>query len=357
MWRAGETVEVIDLFCGVGGLTHGFVKEGFTVIAGYDSDKTCEYAYKSNNDVPFVHKRIEDTSSDEILSLYSKNALKVLVGCAPCQPFSLYTVKQEKDDKWKLLLQFQRLIAGVKPDIISMENVPELLRHCVFDQFVTELTRLGYYVSYQVVLCADYGVPQSRRRLVLVASRLGKLALIGKTHPKSRWRTVRSAIGRLQPLKAGEQSETDRIHRARMLNSKNLERIKHTPSGGAWKDWPDRLKLVCHQKSSGKTYRSIYGRMRWNEPAPTLTTHCTGIGNGRYGHPDQDRAISLREAALLQTFPRRYKFVNPRETVYNKIVSRHIGNAVPVRLGRIIARSIKKHLREVTPSAKKRSSH
>ena len=158
-------------------------------------------------------------------------------------------------------------------------------------------------------------------------------------------------------IKAGERSRTDRIHQARKLDETNLARIKHTPAGGSWSDWPERLKLACHLKSSGNTYRSIYGRMKWNMPAPTLTTHCTGIGNGRYGHPDQDRAISLREAALLQSFPRRYKFVHPKEKVHNKLVSRHVGNAVPVRLGRIIARSIRKHLEEVSLSAKQGPTH
>jgi DNA (cytosine-5)-methyltransferase 1 len=126
-----------------------------------------------------------------------------------------------------------------------------------------------------------------------------------------------------------------------------LKRLKATPQGGSWADWSEDLQLKCHKKSSGKTYRSIYGRMIWDDLAPTLTTHCTGIGNGRFGHPTQNRAISLREAALLQTFPRRYEFVKPRAPLYSKIVSRQIGNAVPVRLGRIIARSIKRHLQTV----------
>jgi len=150
------------------------------------------------------------------------------------------------------------------------------------------------------------------------------MGIIRKTHSKSRWRTVRMAIGRLAPIEAGERSPTDRIHQARKLDETNLERIKSTAEGGSWKDWPQRLKLDCHLKSTGKTYRSIYGRMNWDMPAPTLTTHCTGIGNGRYGHPEQDRAISLREAALLQSFPRRYKFVDPKKKVYNKLVSRHV---------------------------------
>jgi DNA (cytosine-5)-methyltransferase 1 len=350
--------QVIDLFCGVGGLTHGFVREGFKVLVGYDSDASCKFAYESNNaGTKFIHKEIEKTESKEIAGKYRRSGARILVGCAPCQPFSLYTVKQQKDEKWKLLLEFQRLIADVRPEVISMENVPELSRHPVFQEFVIALSELGYHVSYSVVFCPDYGVPQSRKRLVLFGSRFGQLNIIKKTHPKSRWRTVRKAIARLAPIKAGERSLTDRIHQARKLDPTNLERIRSTPAGGSWSDWPKRLQLDCHLRSSGKTYRSIYGRMKWDMPAPTLTTHCTGIGNGRYGHPDQDRAISLREAALLQSFPRGYKFVHPKEKVHNKLVSRHVGNAVPVRLGRVIARSIRKHLEEVNLSARQRSAH
>jgi len=340
---------VIDLFCGVGGLTHGFVQEGFTVLAGYDSDLSCKFAYEANNTAPFVHKKIEDTTGEELSAKFADSPVKVLVGCAPCQPFSLYTVKHRKGDKWKLLGHFQRLIMELTPDVVSMENVPELAAHPVFAEFVAALKERGYHVNHSVVFCPDYGVPQSRRRLVLLASRLAAISLIGKTHSRSRWRTVRSAIGGLEAIGAGERSRRDRIHQARALNSTNLQRIKHTRAGGSWSDWPAHLQLTCHKKASGKTYRSIYGRMHWDEPAPTLTTHCTGIGNGRYGHPEQHRAISLREAALLQSFPRWYKFVPPRARVYNKILSRQIGNAVPVRLGRMIARSIKLHLQGLTP--------
>jgi DNA (cytosine-5)-methyltransferase 1 len=343
--RTMKSCAVVDMFCGIGGLTHGFVKEGFHVVAGYDSDPNCKYAYEVNNKrAKFIEKRIEDTDATEISALFPAHKIKVLVGCAPCQPFSLYTVKKPKDEKWKLLKRFQAIIESAHPEIVSMENVPELTRHKIFANFVRRLEDLGYHVWHDIVFCPDYGVPQNRRRLVLLASRLGKLELITKTHSRRRWRTVWHAIGKLEPIGAGERSERDRIHQARALNKTNLKRIRKTTAGGSWKDWPEQLQLACHKKSSGATYRSIYGRMEWDQPAPTLTTHCTGIGNGRYGHQEQDRAISLREAALLQTFPRRYRFVPPRETVHNKVLSRQIGNAVPVRLGQVIARSVRRHL-------------
>lgn len=358
MKKQAKRPRVIDLFCGVGGLTHGFVREGFEVAVGYDSDGTCKFAYEANNHgAKFVHQAIEKTTAGEVREKFQGAGTRILVGCAPCQAFSLYTVKQKKADKWKLLSEFRRLIRDVEPEIVSMENVPELARHAVFGEFVDALRELGYHVSHSVVNCPDYGVPQSRKRLVLFGSKLGAIKIIGKTHYKGRVRTVRKSIGHLESIEAGERSSKDRIHQARKLDATNQERIENTPAGGSWSDWPQRLKLDCHRKATGKTYRSIYGRMNWDQPAPTLTTHCTGIGNGRYGHPEQNRAISLREAALLQSFPRKYKFVAPTEKVHNKLVSRHVGNAVPVRLGRAIARSIRKHLEEVRRSGKQRSTY
>jgi DNA (cytosine-5)-methyltransferase 1 len=338
-----EGCSVIDVFCGVGGLTHGFVKEGFRVVAGFDSDESCRYAYEKNNATRFIRKDVAKLTGKEVTALYAKGGVRILVGCAPCAPFSKYT-QGRPGDKWKLLREFRRVILETKPDVISMENVPELAKHDAFGRFVSALKDAGYDVSYSVVFCPDYGVPQSRRRLVLLASRLGEIRLIRTTHRKSRYRTVRHQIGRMPALNAGEVHSRDRLHSCRSLTPINLKRLKATPAGGGWADWSADLRLKCHKKSSGKTYRSIYGRMLWDDPAPTLTTHCTGIGNGRFGHPEQNRAISLREAAMLQTFPRWYKFVKPREPLLNKVVSRQIGNAVPVRLGRIIARSIKLHL-------------
>jgi DNA (cytosine-5)-methyltransferase 1 len=337
---------VIDIFCGVGGLTHGFVKEGFRVLAGFDSDDSCRYAFEKNNAAKFIKKNVTSLTGKEVSALYAKDEIRILVGCAPCTPFSKYT-QGRSGDKWKLLREFRRVILETMPDVISMENVPELAKHKAFNRFVSALEDAGYKVSYSIVFCPDYGVPQTRRRLVLLASRLGEIKLLGKTHPKSRHRTVRHQIGKMPALRAGQSHKHDRIHSCRSLTPINLKRLKATPEGGGWADWNDDLRLKCHKKSTGKTYRSIYGRMVWDDFAPTLTTHCTGIGNGRFGHPDQNRAISLREAAMLQTFPRSYKFVEPRRPMYNKTLSRQIGNAVPVRLGRIIARSIRYHLENV----------
>lgn len=346
-----ENVGVIDLFCGIGGLSYGFKMEGFDVIAGIDIDESCKYAYEENNNAQFISKSIEDVSSNEIKKLYGNKKIKVLVGCAPCQPFSSYTFKDKdkENDKWKLLYEFTRVIRDLKPEIVSMENVSQLLnfkKAPVFNDFVNELNILGYKVNYEIVNCPEYGIPQNRKRLVLLASKLGQIDLIPKTHTKDNYITVRDVIGNLKPISDGESDENDNIHISRKLSPLNKKRIQNTPYGGSWIDWPEHLQLDCHKRDSGKSFPSVYGRMKWDEPSPTITTHCVGYGNGRFGHPEQDRAISLREAALLQTFPLKYKFFKKNVDALSVILARQLGNAVPVRLGEVIAKSIKIHLKD-----------
>ena len=183
-------------------------------------------------------------------------------------------------------------------------------------------------------------------RLVFLASTLGKIEIAEPTHEPETYRTVFDAIGDLEPLKAGEVSSFDPVHRASRLSDLNLRRVRVTPAGGGWGDWPEDLVLECHKRPTGKSYPSIYGRMWWDKPSPTITTNCNGLGNGRFGHPEQDRAISLREAALLQTFPPDYEFVEPGGELLIRQVAAQIGNSVPVLLGRSIAATIKQHLGE-----------
>lgn len=348
-----KTSKVIDLFCGIGGLSHGFIQENFEVVAGIDIDKTCQFAFENNNNSKFIDKSISDVSADEILNLYNDADLKILVGCAPCQNFSSYMFKDKdkESNKWKLLYEFSRLIKDVQPEIVSMENVAQLLnfkKAPVFEDFISNLKSLGYHVSYEVVNCPDYGIPQSRKRLILLASKLGEIKLIPKTHTKDNYITVMDAIGDLPKIKDGEKDKNDPFHFSRKLTPINKKRIKATPYGGSWKDWDDDLKLVCHKKESGKSYPSVYGRMLWEKPSPTMTTQCVGYGNGRFGHPEQDRAISLREAALLQTFPLNYQFSEDAKIINSAVIARQIGNAVPVRLGQVVAKSIKEHLKSYT---------
>jgi DNA (cytosine-5)-methyltransferase 1 len=350
---------VVDLFCGVGGLTHGLHLAGLNVVAGIDLDSSCKYAYEHNNGgARFIAANVSALASAEISKLYPADGVRVLVGCAPCQPFSKYTKRYRKgeqkggrekdewqsDDKWRLLYSFSSIVEHVMPDIVSMENVPELENEKVFADFHDTLIRLGYNVSYSIAYCPEYGVPQNRRRLVLMASLLGDIMLIKPLYDEGHYPTVRKSIGGLSRIAAGERNQDDIMHSAAGLSVKNLCRIRSSVPGGTWRDWDDSLKLKCHEKRNGKTYISIYGRMIWDAPSPTITTQFYGYGNGRFGHPEQDRALTLREGALLQSFLPYYAFVYPEQDINMRKVGIHIGNAVPVELGRVIGLSILNHI-------------
>ncbi|MCG8086118.1 MAG: DNA cytosine methyltransferase [Candidatus Thiodiazotropha taylori] len=350
-------ITCVDLFCGAGGLTHGFNLEGLPVNAGIDLDPACRYPYETNNDSIFVEQDLSAKGADRIVAnLFSPSGIKVLAGCAPCQPFSTYRQGSDnrKDQKWHLLYSFSGLVKKVLPEIVTMENVPTVKRHGVFNDFIEELESLDYYVWADVVECSDYGVPQTRKRMVVLASRLGPIEMIQPTHVKPR--TVKQSIGRLRSIEAGETAPRDRMHTASALSPKNMARIRASKPGGTWRDWPKRLVAECHQKETGRTYPGVYGRMEWDKPAPTMTTQCYGFGNGRFGHPEQHRAISLREAAILQGFPRNYEFVPKDAAVEFRPIGRMIGNAVPVDLGRAIARSIVVHLDQIEPRPRNRKS-
>lgn len=332
-------IEAVDLFCGVGGLTAGLIKSGIKVKAGYDIANECQFAYEHNNNATFVHKDVAEVTASEISSWYSKGSIRLLAGCAPCQPFSTYNQGKDttKDKKWPLLYHFSRLIKEVMPELVTMENVPEVIRHKVYEDFIEELRFLGYEVFTKEVICVQYGIPQTRKRHVVLASRIGKIELIPSTHNEPV--TVKDVIGTLEKLRAGQKSINDPLHASANLSEINLKRIQHSKPGGTWRDWPEELRAECHKKDSGRSYPSVYGRMEWDKPAPTMTTLCYGFGNGRFGHPEQDRAISLREAALIQTFPQDYKFLETPKKINFKGVGRMIGNAVPVRLGEVIGKS------------------
>lgn len=345
-------ISAVDLFCGIGGLSFGLKQSGIKVKAGIDFDNSCKYAYEKNCNSKFIYADVSNLKKEDISQYFEDDEVKVLVGCAPCQPFSTYTMNgnKQKDQKWQLLYQFARLIKETEPDIVSMENVPNLInfkKEPVLDNFIQELKKCGYWVWHDIVYSPNYGIPQKRKRLVLLASKKGDIKLIDSTHKPNEYVTVKDVIGDLVPIKAGEIATDDFMHRSAKISEKNLKRIQQSKPGGTWKtDWDEDLKLQCHKKQSGKTYGSIYGRMRWDEPSPTMTTFCTGIGNGRFGHPEQDRAISLREAAILQTFPKNYSFTQKKETLKFGQISRQIGNAVPPKLGEVIGISIIKHLKE-----------
>jgi len=341
------TVGIVDLFCGVGGLTCGLRQAGLNVVAGIDLDSECKYPYEHNNKSTFINENITEVKGNEILKLLENFDTKILVGCAPCQPFSNHQKKKKERSKhkdWKLLYEFSRIVSECMPDVVSMENVPELRKEKVFDDFVASLVKLGYYVDYKIVNAADYGVPQRRKRLLLLASLMSEIHLEGITHKK--YVTVKECIGNLPPIEAGQANLIDPLHIAAGLSSLNLQRIKVSKPGGTWKDWPEELICKCHKKSKGKSYSSVYGRMKWDDVSSTITTQFIGYGTGRFGHPEQNRALTLREGAMIQTFPQNYSFIKDGEKVVKKNIARYIGNAVPPRLGEIIGESIVRYLKD-----------
>lgn len=342
-------VRAVDLFCGAGGLTRGLEAAGINVVAGVDIDPACEHPFTANNRASFLLKSVEDIAGSDFDSAFDGTTLTLLAGCAPCQPFSTYSRGKSSpaDKRWNLLNQFCRLVKEIRPDLVTMENVPRLEKQAVFRKFVSDLKTEGYNVFHKVVDCADYGVPQRRKRLVLLASRHGSIEMIEPTVKAGRYRTVRDAIEELTPLKAGETCADDPLHQSSVLSPLNLKRIRASKVGGTWRDWNTDLVADCHKRKSGKTYPSVYGRMAWDEPSPTMTTQFFGFGNGRFGHPHQNRAISLREGAILQSFPPDYEFVAKGEPVYIKTVGRLIGNAVPVKLGKAIGKSIVRHVKNL----------
>ena len=335
----------IDLFCGAGGLTRGLIDAGINVVAGVDLDTACKYPYETNNNGKFYALDVSKISASDLETWFGDARVRILAGCAPCQPFSSYTQRYDTigTERWGLLHHFARLVCASKPEIVTMENVPTVTRHSVFSDFVATLEEQGYEVWSKVIDCAEYGLPQRRRRTVLLASRLGKIKLLEPRGADKK--TVADAIKGLPVLRHGASNSEDPLHTASGLSDLNYKRIQHSKPGGTWRDWPKHLVAKCHTKNSGKTYPGVYGRMRYEEPAPTLTTQFYGFGNGRFGHPTQARGLSLREGALLQGFPKGYKFSPDDQRVQFKTIGRMIGNAVPVDLGRVIGESIVDHMR------------
>jgi len=342
-------LEVIDLFCGAGGLTHGLIAEGLRVVAGIDIDSNCQFSFEHNNaKARFINRDIGEITQSEILCLHKPNTIRVLIGCAPCQPFSTYSRAHRKhtvDDRWGLLQSFSRLIEQTKPHIVSMENVPQLIQHPIFSKFMDALTGYGYSVSEPTLAyCPDYGVPQQRKRLVVFGSLFGSIQLVNPRITLQSTMTVKGAIGHLRGIGAGERDKNDNLHRSSDLSAINLKRMRCSVPGGTWRDWPSDLVASCHKRETGATYPAVYGRMEWDKPSPTITTQFFGYGNGRFGHPSQDRALSLREGAILQSFPETYQFEPADSELSFHIIGRMIGNAVPVNLARAIGRTIKLHV-------------
>ena len=338
---------VVDLFCGVGGLSIGFRRVGFRIAAGIDVDDAGRYAFERYTGGRFVHENVADVSIEAVKNLLGKDQPSILIGCAPCQGFSEYN-KKGRGTSWNMLPQFARIIEGASPDIVSMENVARLATYRqgrTLNAFISRLVRAGYDVSWYIVNCSDYGISQRRKRLVLFGSRRGFVNLVPPTHRSVR--NLREVIGKLPRLAAGSANADDPYHRAQWLSEINLRRLRATRPGGTWEDWPTALRARCHTTRKGQEFASVYGRLTYDDVGPTVTTQFFKVGSGRFGHPTQQRALSLREGALLQTFPPKFRFVKDGDDITFHKVGRLIGNAVPVRLGEIIARSIRRHIQEV----------
>lgn len=342
---AESQIVAVDLFCGVGGLTHGLTRAGIKVQLGVDLDPACRFPMEANNAAKFLQADVGLLMPFDIQKEFGDSQITLLAGCAPCQPFSSYaqSAKREKPHQdWDLLSAFSKLVLAVRPTLVTMENVPPLRKQQIFKDFIADLNEAGYHLDFRVVDGRDIGLPQRRQRLVLVASLLGPIAIPDANKPQV---TVRDTISGLPALAAGESDPNDPLHAAASLSELNLARIRHSKPGGTWRDWPKELVSACHTRNTGSTYPSVYGRMEWDKPAPTMTTQCYGFGNGRFGHPEQDRAISLREAAMLQSFPKDYAFVPEGVPINFSTLGRMIGNAVPVLLGEYIGEILVDHVK------------
>ncbi|WP_339726835.1 DNA cytosine methyltransferase [uncultured Gimesia sp.] len=336
-------MKAIDFFCGAGGLTHGLLNAGIEVVGGFDIDEECRETYEHNNAASFHSIDIRDVSLKE---LKSRSRLRkfdnvLFAGCAPCQPFSQQRKSETVHHSTTLLTAFGRLIEEALPRAVVIENVPGMARvkgFSTFRRFLHMLEKNGYGYVYDVLDAKKFGVPQNRRRLVLIAIRSKEVSIPINTHGRDLqpFRTVRDAISHFPEVAAGKTHPKVPNHSTANISEINLQRLQYTPlNGGDRRTWPKRLQLDCH-KNGYEGHTDVYGRMFWDLPAPTLTARCYSISNGRYGHPEQDRAISLREAAALQSFPDNYQFFGS-----NTHIAQQIGNAVPVRFAAALGMHIK----------------
>ena len=335
-------MKAIDLFCGAGGLTLGLRRAGWDVIAGIDVDEAVGTTYEGNNPgTRFVSADLRSVTDEEMRTLAGAvpGAELLLAGCAPCQPFSKQRRRggRRKRAEATLLGSFARLVRALEPRVVLMENVPGIVAvpgFSSFRRFLKTLGNCGYECDHHVLNARDFGVPQHRRRYVLLAVHKASAALPSPTDgPGSERTTVRPTIERFPAIDAGEADPSTPNHYAARLSTLNLERIRATPSnGGSRRDWPERLMLNCHREILG--FSDVYGRMWWDRVAPTLTSRCNSLSNGRFGHPEQHRAISLREAAALQTFPDDYEFFGAKNRI-----ARWIGNAVPVSFAEALGKA------------------
>lgn len=342
--RATRKPTAIDVFAGCGGLTQGLRRAGFRVLGAVEVDQAAAETYKLNH--PEVHIWINDIRDLSTRSVTRKLAIRkgqldLLAGCPPCQGFSTMRTlngnRSNRDKRNDLLFEFLRFVEALRPKAVMMENVPGLATNCRFKRFRARLEELGYVGEYRVLNAADYAVPQRRHRLIYLAG-LGAKVPFGKATKITK--TVRQAIFSLQPAGKSGDALHDMPER-RTQQVRNI--IKAVPkNGGGRTDLPQEQQLDCHKSCDG--FKDVYGRMAWDKVAPTITTGCFNPSKGRFLHPVRNRAITIREAALLQGFPKRYKF----DAKDGKVaIALMIGNALPPPFIAAHARSIARMLRQV----------
>ena len=335
-------IKAIDFFCGAGGLTRGLLDAGIEVLAGVDVDCRLRETYEQNNQpVQFLCQDIKKVDINELrqkLGIRGDDSV-LYAACTPCQPFSTLNRNTDTDERKNLLISFAKVVTEAPPDFLLVENVPGLntaYGKKVFERFVMIIKDCGFRDPYSGFLDAkDFGVPQVRRRFILLASRNGKI-LPPRRSPKVA--TVRDCITKYPPLKDGEACGTFQNHQARRLPPHLKRIVLAVPiDGGSRKDVVDKsLLLKCHREHPD-AHKDVFGRLAWDRPGPTLTGRCTDVYCGRFTHPDQDRGLSLREAAALQTFPDDYIFFG---TFFH--IAHQIGNAVPVKLGARLGLAVKR---------------
>lgn len=345
-------IHVYDFFCGCGGTSAGFRAAGLEIRVGIDLDPDAQRTFEENFPEAIFLRRDIHSLPVEVLNHFivrAADTVTLFCCCAPCQPFSRQNKNPEnRAAEAGLLYEFANFVEFCLPDLIFLENVPGIQNVDAtigpFGNFVSFLKYLGYSVTFDVIESKNYGVPQQRKRLILVASRLGPISLPqhthgpGTAHPS--YSTVWEWISHFPPIAAGELHPAVPNHRAAQLSELNLTRIRATPVGGGRLDWPEELMLDCHLgEYAGHT--DVYGRMHRNRPASGLTTRCISLSNGRFGHPEQDRAISVREAASIQTFKDDFVFFGSLNSM-----ARQIGNAVPVTLAQTFGEMFLIHFAE-----------
>ncbi len=336
MWRGRRLIKGIDFFCGAGGLTRGLLEAGVSVVAGVDIDKRLQATYEKNNVTSrFIARDIRNINTvalREELGITSAD-LTLYAACTPCQPFSTLNTMKTNDGRKSLLLDFGKLIEQSPPDLIVVENVPGLnnaIGKDIYEDFMKTLRKLGFRTDGDMLDAKWFGVPQTRKRFILVASRHGQPSLPAPETPEA-FATVRTFIEKYPPISDGEQSAIYKNHFAKRLLPHHKKIVLAVPlDGGSRSQVRDTsILLKCHQRNPN-AHKDVFGRMAWDEPSPTLTCRCTDVYCGRFIHPSQHRGISLREAAALQTFPDSYEFFGASHLEK----SRQIGNAVPVALAR-----------------------